>query len=198
MWREARDYAALTRRSLRLGHDPLRRRPDRLEGLFAFGLLVLLVVMVPIAVWLGNAAGDQQSALAEQQARDYRQVTATTVEDATSRSVASDAVPVSIDTAPARWVVGERPHREDVPVDPGAPAGTAVTIWVDADGNLASAPVTATAAATAGVMVGLFAWTSIGLVGATGFLAARAVLDRRRRRRWSADIRAFLGSATSH
>ncbi|MFD1812215.1 hypothetical protein [Rhodococcus gannanensis] len=198
MWRETCGYAALTRRSLRLGHDPLRRRPDRLEGLFALGLLILLVVMVPVAVWLGNAAGDQQSALAEQQARDHRQVTATTVEDATSRSVASDAVPVSIDTAPAKWVVDDRTHRDDVPVDPGATAGTEVTIWVDADGNLASAPVTATAAATAGVMVGLFTWTSTALVGATGFLAARAMLDRRRRRQWSADIRAFLGSATSH
>ena len=198
MWRDVRDYAALTRRSLRLRHDPLRRHPDRLEALLAVGLLLLLVVTIPLSVWLGGAARDQQSALAEQQARDHRQTVATTVEDATSQPLASDSVPVSIDSAPARWVVDERPHRGDVPVDAEAPAGTEVTIWVDADGDLAAPPITDTAVATAGVMVGLFTWTSVALVATTAFLGVRALLDRRRRRQWSADIRAFLGSATSH
>ncbi|MGW0174275.1 Rv1733c family protein [Rhodococcus sp. NPDC003322] len=198
MWRDAFGYAALTRRSLRRGHDPLRRRFDRLEGLLAVGVILLAVVLIPLSVWLGNLAGDSQSALAEQQARDYRQVTATTVADATTRSLPTDGVPVSADSAPARWVAAGGEHRAEVSVDPGARAGTELTIWVDGDGNLSGAPITATAATTGGIIVGLFTWTSTMLIAACGFLGARAALNRYREREWSRQISAFLGSATSH
>lgn len=198
MWRDVLGYSALTRRSLRRGHDPLRRRADRVEGLLAASLLLLLVAMVPLAVWLGNLTGDRQSARAEQQARDYRQVTATTMEDATSESIPSDGVSVTIDTAPARWIAAGQSHRGEVTVDANTLAGSEVTIWVDADGNLASAPISAADAAAGAVLVGLFTWTFTAAVGSATFAGARALLNRRRQRQWSADILAFLGSATSH
>lgn len=198
MWREVRDYAALTRRALRPHHDPLRRRTDRLEGLLALGFVLLLVVTVPLAIWLGTGTGARQTALAEQQARDYRQITATTVADASTQTVASDAIPVSVDTAPARWTLDGQAHTGQVSVDADTPAGAPVTVWVDAAGNLANAPISDTAATTAGIMVGLFTWVSTALLGASAFLGTRALLNRRRQQQWSAEIRAFLGSATSH
>lgn len=198
MWRDVRGYAALTRRSLRFGYDPLRRSGDRLEGLLVIAVTLVAIVMVPLALWLGNLTGDRQGALAAQQAADYQQVTATTVGDATSMSVAADTVPMSVDTAPARWVVSGVEHRADVSVDSGTLAGSEVSIWVDADGNVASEPITASAATTAGIMVGLFAWMSTMILATTAFVGGRALLNRRRSREWSREISEFLGSATSH
>lgn len=198
MWRDAFGYAALTRRSLRRGHDPLRRRTDRLEGVLAVGLILFAAILIPLSVWLGHLAGDRQSALAEQQAREFHQVTATTVADSTSRSLPTDGLPVSADAAPARWVAAGSEHRADVSVEPGTRAGTELTIWVDGDGNRVGAPITPTAAATAGVVVGVFTWTSTMLIAGCGFLSGRALLNHRREQEWSREIRAFLGSATSH
>ncbi|MFF0816361.1 hypothetical protein ACFYVR_14600 [Rhodococcus sp. NPDC003318] len=179
-------------------HDPLRRSGDRLEAVLAVALVVLAAVMLPLAIWLGNLTGDRQGALAAQQASEYRQVTATTVGDATSQSIAGDTIPTSVDTAPARWVVAGVEHRADVNVEPETLAGTEVSIWVDGDGNVASEPISASAAATAGVMVGLFTWMSTMILATTAFLGSRALLNRRRSRQWSREISEFLGSATSH
>ncbi|GAA4484651.1 membrane protein [Rhodococcus olei] len=199
MWRDARGYAALTWRSLRRSHDPLRRRVDRVEGTLAVAVAVLLVALLPLAVWLGALVGDQQTAIAHQQARDFRQVTATTAADSAADSVSPDPTPVAtVESAPAHWEWAGVTHRADVAVDPGTRAGTEVQIWVDPDGDLASRPISPSDAATSGIFVAVFTWVSGALVAFTGFLAARGVLNRRRDREWSREIREFLGTATSY
>lgn len=198
MWREVTGYAARMWRSLRRGHDPLRRHPDRLEGVLALGLILLAVALVPFSIWLGRSAGDGQAALAERQARDFRQVTAVTVAETTNRTVATDAMPVRVVTAAARWEAAGTTHRGQVPVPPDTRPGTEVPIWVDPSGARVGTPITAAAAATAGTVVGVFAWVSAMLLATCGFLAVRALLDAGRERRWTREISAFLGSATSH
>ncbi|MFE3290686.1 hypothetical protein [Rhodococcus sp. NPDC059234] len=188
-------HTALLRRSLRPRADPLLRRSDRVEALLVVGLLVLAIVLIPVAVWLGGRSGESQRDLARAQAREYSMVTATTVGAAASASAPTDYVAVPVETAPATWSWGHESRRGDVRVDRDAPAGTQVQIWVDAHGDKAAAPITASAAATSAVVVGLFAWTSAMMAAAAVVASARALLNRRRDGQWSRELAEFLGTA---
>ena len=188
-----RATASLLRRTIHVGHDPMVRRSDRIEGFMSFGLIVLAILLVPFAIWAGGATAASQNALIADQARSTHSIAAVTTGDSVTFSVATaDYIPTNTETAPAQWNWNGQVHREDITVDETTPAGTSVDIYVDNNGDKTIAPITQSAADVAAVVTGIFTWFSIMSLLTIGFMLIRVWLDRSRDAQWDRDLRAFL------
>ncbi|WP_336881122.1 hypothetical protein [Rhodococcus globerulus] len=188
-----RATASLLRRTIHVGHDPMVRRSDRIEGFMSFGLIVLAILLVPFAIWAGGATAASQNALIADQARSTHSIAAVTTGDSVTSSVATaDYIPTNTETAPAQWNWNGQVHREDITVDETTPAGTSVDIYVDNNGDKTIAPITQSAADVAAVVTGIFTWFSIMSLLTIGFMLIRVWLDRSRDAQWDRDLRAFL------
>lgn len=190
-----RGTASLLRRTIHVGHDPLVRRSDRIEGFLSFSLIVFAILLLPLAVWAGSAMAANQNALLADQAVHIHSVTATTTGDSTSSGFASaDFVVTATELAPAKWTWNEQVHRADIMVDSSTPAGTSVPIYVDDSGDKAPAPISATSAVVSAITTGVFTWFGTMSLLVVGFLLIRVWLDRSRAAQWDRDIHAFLES----
>ncbi|MFC4606158.1 hypothetical protein [Rhodococcus kronopolitis] len=185
---------SLTLRLLRPPPGSVARGSDRLEAALMVGLAVLAVVLVPLACWLGARTGEQQVALAQQQARELRTTTATTV-DAADHEAAVDPGIRAVDVVTATWTWAGEVHRGRVVADAGAPAGTHVDIWVDSEGNRSAPPIPVADAATAGPSVAVFTWVSAMMLAGTGVAIGTGVLNRRRDEQWTRALAGLLGDA---
>lgn len=183
---------------LRREPGSLVRRSDRLEAALTVGLVMLGIALVPVAVWLGVRTDENQSALARQQAHDLRQVTATTLEDATGWRAGADLETASLGTVPATWDWRESTHRGDLTVSAGTPAGSPVEIWVDRSGARAPEPVTEAGAAVSAVTVAAFSWVMVMLLAGAGVAIGNGMLNRRRDLQWTRQLERFLGDAPAH
>ncbi|AII07079.1 MULTISPECIES: hypothetical protein [Rhodococcus] len=197
MWNNSQ-ARGLRKRSARQRHNPLLRRSDRIENMLTLAVVVLAFAMLPLAILVGARTIDSQLTLAEKQVADYRTVSATTLADSTGVSVTSDVAPSGVDTAPAKWTWGNETRHADITVDPATPSGTKEDIWVNADGNLTTEPMSPSAARVAGVIAGLFTWFAVMMIALSGFLICRASLNRARDAQWDRDLRQFLDSTTRH
>lgn len=188
-----RATASLLRRTIHVGHDPMVRRSDRIEGFMSFGLIVLAILLVPFAIWAGGATAASQNALIAEQARSTHSIAAVTTGDSVTSSVATaDYIPANTETSPAQWNWNGQVHREDIIVDETTPAGTSVDIYVNDNGDKTIAPITQSAADVAAVVTGIFTWFSIMSLLTIGFMLIRVWLDRSRDAQWDRDLRAFL------
>ncbi|OYD67525.1 Rv1733c family protein [Rhodococcus sp. OK302] len=188
-----RATASLLRRTIHVGHDPMVRRSDRIEGFMSFGLIIFAILLLPLAIWAGSATGASQNALLAEQAVHIHAVTATTTGDsAASDVVTTDYVPSAVENAPAQWNWNGSVHRGDVTVDSSTPAGSLVDIYVDDNGDKTIAPLTQTAADVAAVVTGIFTWLSAMALLTIGFMLVRVWLDRIRVAQWDRDLRTFL------
>ncbi|WP_415394995.1 hypothetical protein ACMTN4_30655 [Rhodococcus globerulus] len=188
-----RATASLLRRTIHVGHDPMVRRSDRIEGFMSFGLIVLAILLVPFAIWAGGVTAASQNALIADQARSTHSIAAVTTGDSVTSSVATaDYIPANTETAPAQWNWNGQVHREDITVDETTPAGTSVDIYVDNNGDKTIAPITQSAADVAAVVTGIFTWFSVMSLLTIGFMLIRVWLDRSRDAQWDRDLRAFL------
>lgn len=188
-----RATASLLRRTIHVGHDPMVRRSDRIEGFMSFGLIVLAILLVPFAIWAGGATAASQNALIAEQARNTHSIAAVTTGDSVTSSVATaDYIPANTETAPAQWNWNGQVHREDITVDETTPAGTSVDIYVNDKGDKTIAPITQSAADVAAVVTGIFTWFSVMSLLTIGFMLIRVWLDRSRDAQWDRDLRAFL------
>jgi hypothetical protein len=179
-------------RRLGFGHNPLRRRTDRIEAAMRLATIVLLLVAVPIAV---IAVGRQADHLALRQAHAQQaaehQVTAVLVQRAQPTGVPDPYTSVQLTSVLARWQPPGRPSRSGQVLAPaGTPAGSTVRIWIDASGATVSPPPDrrdiAGDVTIAAVLAGLV--TSLLLLGSNAL--ARRALDRRRLSAWDAEWRA--------
>lgn len=191
-------YPRMIRRSLRR-NDPLVRRSDRIEALLVLALTALALLLVPLAVWIGERTADSQVALADRQTAEYSTVTATTVADTSIDSVPTfDSTITSPTAVPAKWVWGDEVRRGDVIVDQGTRAGTDTTIWVDTHGNPVGSPLNRANATFAAVLTGLFVWVGTMSLAVSGQLLVRWRLHRARSAEWDRELRLFLRSASRH
>ncbi|HEY6311077.1 MAG TPA: hypothetical protein VIY52_09765 [Streptosporangiaceae bacterium] len=186
--------ARLARYARRLGFDrnPLRRRTDRAEAAIRLATMVLLLVAVPIAAIV---AGRQADHLAlrhahAQQAAEH-EVTAVLLQRAQATGVPDPYTSVQMTYVLARWQSSGQPPRSGQVLAPaGAPAGSTVTVWIDASGAVVSPPPDhrdiAGDVTIAAVVAGLIA--SLLLLGSNAL--ARRGLDRRRLNAWDAEWRA--------
>jgi hypothetical protein len=166
--------------------NPLRRRTDRLEAYLLGGLLVAAVTGTPFAA---QAASHDAYLVAlsarQEQLATLHEVAAALTEPASSPGGYSLGSSV---LAEASWTAaGGARHSGLVPVVPGSPRGTAVTVWIDGNGNLASPPLTL--AEVVGQAGAARAGTIIALIVAygAGAAATRQLLNRRRMAAWDED-----------
>ncbi len=184
----------LARCTRRLGFDrnPLRRRTDRIEAALRLATVILFLAAVPLAA---IAVGRQVDHVAVRQARAQQAaehaVTAVLLQRASTTEVADPYASVPMTYALARWQPpGRSPRSGEVLAPAAAPAGSTVTIWIDASGSLASPPPdhraitddVTIAVSTAGLAASLLVLGSSAL--------ARRALDRRRLSAWDAEWRA--------
>ncbi|MGC0366861.1 cytoskeletal protein RodZ [Rhodococcus sp. 27YEA15] len=188
-----RGTASLLRRSIALGHDPMVRRTDRIEGLLSFALIICAIVLVPFAVWAGSAtAANQRALMAEQALHVHSVVATTTANSTTAQTSTADYIPPISELAKAEWIWNGQVRTGEISVTASTPANTQIDIYVDDNGAKTSAPITKSAADAAAVITGVFTWFSVMSLLALGFMLVRAWLDRTRTAQWDRELRAFL------
>lgn len=172
-------------RGMRPDRNPLRRRIDRLEAGLMTGLLVSAVAAAPFAAQAASRVA-YRSALQsrqEQLATRYEVRAVVTEQAGTATGYLGADVP-----ALALWTsAGGLRRSGEVPVRPGSPAGTAVPVWTDASGYLASPPLNLSEAAADADAAAICAVTGVAVACAAAAAATRLLLNRRRMAAWEAD-----------
>lgn len=184
----------LARRVRWLGFDrnPLRRRTDRIEAVLRLATVILFLVGVPIAAIVVGRQVDHmalRNAHAQQAAK--HEVTAVLLERAQVSGAQNPYASTQMTDVLARWQPpGQSPRSGQVLAPAGTPAGSNVTIWIDASGAVTSPPPDhrdIVGDVTIAVVVTCIV-ASVLLLGASAL--ARRVLDRRRLKAWDAEWRA--------
>jgi hypothetical protein len=177
------------RLSRRLGLDanPLRRASDRAESWIRLGLLAAFLLTGPFTAmaaghWMEHAGLRE----ARTQAADERQVHATLLRDEPAgRTLALHEVSV-LAWVPARWTApGGSPRTGAVAAVLPVRAGSTVTIWTTATGQLARPPllrsqITGRATVLVVLTPAIMALVLLGILRMT-----RRILDRRRLAGWA-------------
>lgn len=172
-------------RGRRPDHNPLRRASDRIETATLAALVITFLAAGPfVALVCGSAAHAiaHRTQLAEQSS--WHQVTAVLLDTA---PLPRGAV-LTLPEVRARWTAPDgKVVTGEVPVPPGAAAGTTVPVWTTRDGQLTDSPLQdsqvegqAFLAEIAGVVT---LATSLIITG----MLVRRTLDKRRMAQWDAD-----------
>ncbi|MFF8669768.1 hypothetical protein [Streptomyces sp. NPDC015242] len=164
--------------------NALKRRVDVVE---AWVVLAGWVCALLGGVLGGLVAADAVERAAERQRAQSRPVPAVLVRDAPGLSPARPASDHRV-WGTVRWTAPDGSSRQDrARVLPRTRAGSTVPVWVGRDGDLTTAPVSASEtrlhAALGGTLAGGFAAATV--LGTAGL--ARLLLDRRRMAQWDAD-----------
>jgi len=181
----------VTRLASALGLDgnPLRRGSDRAEAWIRAALLVIFLTAGPMAAlaagqWTAHAAGGGTGA-------QSHAVQAVLLRPATRPAGLAGAVRDAEVLVKARWPsAGGSVRTGDVPAPAGAPAGTAVTVWVNASGQVTAAPQPGDAA-DAAVLAAVMTLAVMALVLLIALRLIQRLLDWRRMVAWEAAWRAI-------
>lgn len=171
-------------RYLGFRRSDVRRTSDRIEGIAAGLLLVVIALAVPVAGAVGREVYAAQSALAATEMTTEKQVTAVQQQDAPKKVQTSDVGGAGVrPTVAVRWSDSAgHAHTGQVSVDWASTAGSTVPIWITRDGSLTPPPATpghvlaAASTAGAGFLLGV-----IGVALLCGIFG-RALLDMHRSR----------------
>ncbi|HEX5406983.1 MAG TPA: hypothetical protein VFX16_32305 [Pseudonocardiaceae bacterium] len=165
-------------RRIGLRRNPFRRPVDRVELAARFVAVVLIVCTVPFALAAGSAVRQHDVGAA-----GTRQVTVVTL-GAVPPQLAYGNGPTTVPIR-ARWRTQDGTVRTGlVQVLPPEPAGARLQVWVDADGNAAQPPMSATVLAIRQTVVVAACMVGALLVLVCLLWAVRVWLDRFRFARW--------------
>ncbi|GDY33798.1 Rv1733c family protein [Gandjariella thermophila] len=122
--------------------NPLCRRWDRIEAVVVAVLIVVACAMIPVAWWVGHAVYDAGVRTAATQTATRIPTTATLTQPAPTAAGGQDPGTRTKVPAVGQWRLPNGAQRVGtVAADVGAPAGTAISIWIDASGAPAPAPM---------------------------------------------------------
>ncbi len=193
MRRKHSEHARSTGVEYLASHNPLLRRSDRVQATAKNVVVTLLILMLPIAVWLGMASlSAQQSRVADQQV-SVQPATATTTAEAIAAPVASSefaSTPTS--NVEATWSFDGAEHSGTVSVTAGTPEGTQTRIWVDRNGDRTTQPITNADAVAAALFTGIGSLFAVALVLFGFYSALKFRLDMGRNADWDKAITKFL------
>lgn len=173
------------RRRLFPARNSLARGSDRFEA-FVLKLVILAALLaIPVAAAVGSANHGRQVAAAAADTTGRQAATAYLLTAAPVRIVDSESVGTGDPATAATWTDsrGAR-HTGSVLATPGSPAGSAVPIWIDARGELTTAPRNASTAVFDSVLVGLWLWFAVVAALVLFHRVVRLVLDRQRAAAW--------------
>ncbi|MGW3954118.1 Rv1733c family protein [Streptomyces sp. NPDC004752] len=169
-------------RAWRWRRNPLRRRSDVVEAWIVLAAWVIALVGSALAGLLAASTVDRN--LAEQRAARH------TVSAVVTENVPAGPSAQTLDGghvwATVRWKSPDgSTHLARTRVPPGAPQGTLVTVWTDAQGKLTSKPLAGGDATFQSVWTGIL--VSVATAGAVAGCAqfTRSRLEHRRMDQWA-------------
>ena len=121
---------------------------------------------------------------AKEQAHSRHSVEAVAVDGSASMPADFDGPPL----VRAQWHAGTQLRTEQVITPATVKAGEALTIWLDDNGTVVAAPLTADDAALSAVSAAGAVWLIIVLCGALAAFVVRMGLDRSRDRAWEREL----------
>ncbi len=160
-----------------------RRVTDRVEDAVAWVLMVAALLLVVVAGVTGLGVYGAESARAELESGTRSPVRAVLLEDAQLMTGdLGECLPVRV---PARWTDRNGLERSGL-VDVAYPksAGTAVEVWVDAEGEVVSRPVRPLNAVVGGITSGFGVLCAGGTLLVATWFGARGLTARRNSRHW--------------
>jgi hypothetical protein len=167
-----------------LGRNPLVRASDRLEALAVLGVLVLALLAAPFAAHVGDLTFDASMRTVNEQSRDRHAVQAVVVRGSTG-------MPADFESSAmvsAQWREGSRLRTEEVISPASVEAGAPLTIWLDDEGKVVAAPLTAFDAKVNSVGLAWTVWVTAVASGTLGAFLLRRILDRSRARAWEQEL----------
>jgi hypothetical protein len=171
-----------------LDGNPLRRGSDRAEAWIRVGLLAVFLIAAPMAaLTAGGWAGQMRTT----------EISARTAPVHTVRAVLLQRAPATAGPVPAdwggqvwvraRWQTAGAPDRTgDVLAPEGSPAGTVVTVWLDASGHVTSPPPEPGQAANEATVAALIAPAVVALAVLVVLRLTQRLLNWRRLAAWEA------------
>lgn len=172
-----------------LDANPIRRGSDRAEAWIRISFVAVFLIAGPLtAVALGHWADDSAvSAASAQAAAEYR-VRAVLLRSAPAARTYQAYRHSRFAWVRAQWTGPDgTSHTGDVPAAPGARSGSAVTIWTDTFGALASPPIGHAQILGRVVAFAAVVPAALAIVLPSVLWATRRVLDRRRLAAWERD-----------
>jgi hypothetical protein len=193
MRRKHEDHARTSGVGYPASHNPLLRRSDRVQARVKNIVVTLVILMVPIAAWLGTSTLATQQARMAAQETSLHQVTATTTAEAEAMPLATgDSGSTTTASVDATWTFAGAQHDGSVTVTSGSPAGTEAQVWVDANGDRTAQPTTGADALAAALFAGLGSLFAVALVLSGIYTAVRYRLDQQRDAQWDLEIKNFM------
>ena len=165
-------------------HSPLRRHSDVVEAWIVLSAWTIALVGSLLAGFAADAA--MQDSLAARRAAVHAVSAELTRNADGSGNVSTDGG----DTVwgKVRWTAADgSTHTGLTRVDPSSTAGTAVTVWVDSRGELATRPPSEGEGRVQSALTGVLAAAGAGCVALGCGRLTRLRLDRRRMRAWEAE-----------
>ena len=174
-------------RRFRRGSGPLKRRSDRVQVLARCAVVLSFFLAPPLAVAAANASTGHLEALANAQAADRSSTRAVLLEDAKGLPPSNGDEIYAVTSVQTRavWPVPGGSTREGIVlVPPRTPAGTAVSVWVDGEGNLTRAPLDRTDIPGSANAMAMLVLIAVPVVTVTLYAMLGVALDAYRERRW--------------
>lgn len=174
-------------RGLRPDRNPLRRRTDRVESYLLAGMFVAAAAGAPLAAQAASHAAYDSARLVQQQQLSSRYQVEAVLTQRAGAAVSGYTLSANV-PAKATWTSVNGVHRSgEILARTGSAAGTMVTIWTDADGNLTSPPLASTQVTGQADAAGLGAVMGVIVVFVAGAGTTRYLFYRRRMAAWEAD-----------
>jgi len=169
--------------------SPLLRGSDRVERAARVAGLLVFLLTLPLAAWLGA----RSHALGQQVIRVQLATRQPTVAMLTNGAPAASlvapggaATPAGL--VPARWSAPDGTRRSGyLRVAAGTPAGAGVPIWVDRSGRVVNPPRTSGQVARSAVGTGIRTAAAGALLPLLSLAVLRRRLDRSRMRAWDTE-----------
>lgn len=186
-------------RALGLDGNPLRRASDRAEAWIRVGLLAVFLIAGPMAALAaGGWAGQARTAGASTRTPQAHAVDAVLLQRAPVAVGLAAADLGSQTWVRARWHSANAPARTGEVLAPGgSPAGTVVTVWLDASGRVTSPPPQR-GKATSGTALALIALGVVALALLAVLRFTQRFLNWRRLAAWEAAWSAIGPRWTGH
>lgn len=168
--------------------NPLVRPCDRFESVLVLFVVVVVLLMVPFAAAYGTATFTRLDAQARADRAASQQIPAVLMEDSLPGAAAvANQSHHTIFHAQAQWSVQNMAHTGDVPAPTGARAGETVSVWIDENGELVSAPASSTEIAATAVSTAIVAWVVGAIGGGVALCGAHVAITRHRLAHWDAE-----------
>ncbi len=169
-------------------HNPLRRRSDRLQAYCGLAAVVLVIAMLPVALFSSWRTWQHFSEISDRELSSRQLISATVAGSDPEARIARNHL------ATLTWTYPDRvEHTGHAAVTGSTVAGDLVPVWVDDRGEMTTAPLTRLNVWLDAIGVGVGLMLAAIVVGGVWYRVTRALLDRRRGRELDDEWRRLNG-----